>query len=814
MARPAGEGKINPYLTMPGLLLLPWLFLEAIRIANGADLSWTGGLGRLGFTLAILLAAWACKPSIKGSGTGIFPWYSLALPGLVILLTGLYWTWNITWAAWILLAALYAFLLVITEIAPGKLRWLSVGILALVAGILPVAASQVETGFSEEEFYFALQAALLAVYWLLLFLAWRKVFPKAPDKPSPVGFTLPWVAVALGAGALATGGLYLTVRAYQSSFFPPDAPLYPGISESEPFLCGQVETTEQVYQGNEIYHGLLEQVKQKALKEAPDNALLALGTQDASFVKAYKEGLLDEARSGAFAQPAQSIKYGQYQAALRIYFYSQVRGTYPDLFSSQEEELLHNWFAAINQRAQTVGWVDWMYALAFRMMPNGPYENQETGAGLLALLEYTGLGDASLAGENQAYLAASAGGWQAGFRNTDDAIIYQPEWINNAYFQMLSTGVFAAENAQRSFDWLLLQSPPDGSPLSYNHIGLVHLAAPAYLGAQLLQDEELLWLAGRSLDYLQANNLPISAQPGMEQTIDMEGRSPDTGSCLIYGGSGLPTQTGPLAPDKIVFRDGWDSSASYLLLNLRFTGWHRYKATNAIVLVSQSGPLIEEETTGETLAWLPSGRSLFRDKRIPRENLNGFLIERKGLSAVIAELSGVGSFWAQDPPPYARVERFETLPGYDVSSTVIDDRHGWTHQRGIHFYHQGPVVVIDSAMGPASDQSALVWQTTSNQAFAGNRLVIREGADPAEMVLLPLQAGHFTSTFSGKDGNSGLRVEYQPEEKGNLGLATVFLTGEWVHAQVDLVEEDGMRLVKIATPQREILVPVEEPGDE
>ena len=76
------------------------------------------------------------------------------------------------------------------------------------------------------------------------------------------------------------------------------------------------------------------------------------------------------------------------------------------------------------------------------------------------------------------------------------------------------------------------------------------------------------------------------AQPGAERPLDLAGESPHVGSCLLYGDSGLPTQVGPLAPDKIVFRDGWTPGAAYLLLNLRFSGWHRYKATNTITLLS------------------------------------------------------------------------------------------------------------------------------------------------------------------------------------------------------------------------------------
>ena len=43
-----------------------------------------------------------------------------------------------------------------------------------------------------------------------------------------------------------------------------------------------------------------------------------------------------------------------------------------------------------------------------------------------------------------------------------------------------------------------------------------------------------------------------------------------------------------------------------------------YKATNAITLLYQGTPLVIGSMTGESFGWLPKGRSLFRDKRIPR----------------------------------------------------------------------------------------------------------------------------------------------------------------------------------------------------
>lgn len=306
-----------------------------------------------------------------------------------------------------------------------------------------------------------------------------------------------------------------------------------------------------------------------------------------------------------------------------------------------------------------------------------------------------GLVAPDLSSANRDYLEHTPRGWLARFCNTDDAFIYQQEWISNAYFQSLYTSEAPENNVRLSFEWLLLQALPDGVPLRYNHPVCASLAGTAYLGVHLLEDPRYVWLAEQSLMDMEAQGTYLSAQPGAEQPVYLAGLSPTQGSCLLYGASGLPNQIGPLAPDKIVFRDGWSPDSAYLLLNLRFTGWHRYKATNTATLLYQNGPLAVEALDGEPFAWLPVGRSAFRDKRVPRENLNGLLIEHSGMSAVIYALTGIGSPWAQNPPFYAEVIAFETSDELDWSHTRLADWRGWQHDRWIYFYHGGgPIVVV------------------------------------------------------------------------------------------------------------------------
>jgi hypothetical protein len=689
-------------------------------------------------------------------------------------------------------------------------RWLVHIIIAVVCGGITASLAQIESHFADEEFYVALQGLVLAGYWLVLRVVWGWLLARLPRSPlsklemveeeSPkarlsatISFDSRWMTLA---GMLIVIAFSIfTIYNYQHSFYPTEVPSFPGISTETPFLCGQVAPDPQTYDGHDTFQRLLKLVEVNPNKTTLEYGMLALGSGEVRWTQAFHDSLLEEANRDLFTGPAGSVKSIQFDAALRVYYYSRAQTAFPGLFSQADDQTIRQWFAAINHRTLTVEPVDWMYALAFTKWPAGPYENQENGAGLLALLETTGLTDPALSARNRLYLDTNQRGWITRFRVTDDAAIYQPEWIDNAYFQSFYTGNIPQGNLQRSFEWLLLQALPGGEPLKYNHTSPVSMDRIALLGAELTGDDRYLWLAGRTMDYLETQGLFARAQPGLETETDLVGHSPTQGSCLLYGDSGLPNQNGPLAPDKIVFRDGWSLDSAYLMLNLRFTGWHRYKATNDIVLVYQDGPLAVEDLSGETFNWLPIGRSLFRDKRIPRENLNGLVVSRTGMSAVVSSLTGIGSAWAQDPPYYASVENFSTGLEVDTSTILLSGWRGWTQQRTIYFYHNGPIVVMDDAQGPETLPAALIWHFPEGAVIEGDRVVLRGGNSRAEMVLVPI-AGNLSPTEGG--------VQFQ--SAGRLVLVTVFLTRDWAGAVVKL---DAGRLL-IAQGERQITIPLPE----
>jgi hypothetical protein len=785
-------------------LVLIWVVL---RIMNhpGVRFSWDWSLPAISY-LSILMIVWIMRLRRITVTLWSVPGQTIILFGLGLIVSLIYTLTEATPAAWGLTIFIFALFLILDEVfsayyenqsiipplrAVAKKakagrsaisRWLIHVFLALACGTLVASLAQIESNFADEEYFVALQALAMAAYWLALRCVWvfiiirfqRKPLPnpqkeaeKRPESryPRKLHINSRWLLLAYTLLTLAFSTEFIHV--YQTSFFPSDSPLYPGISTESPFLCGRVSPDTQTYDGQDTFQRLMELVEANPHKSSPEYGMLTLGRGEALWGKAFHDSLLAESYQRLFTGPEGSVKSVQHDAALRVYYYSKVEEIYPGIISPAEDEIIREWFAAINRRALTVEPVDWFYAIAFTKWPEGPYENQESGAGLLALLETTGLADPALSGRNRAYLDANQRGWAARFRVTDDAAVYQPEWLDNAFFQSLYTGDAPLNNLQRSFEWLLLQALPNGAPLRYNHIGAASLDAIAYLGAELTGDDRYLWLAGKTVDYLESQGGYVGAQPGLNAASGLVGVSPTQGSCLLYGDSGLPNQAGPLAPDKIVLRDGWQPDSIYLLLNLRFSGWHRYKATNTVTMLSKDGPLVVENLSGKPFAWLPVGRSLFRDKRIPRENLNGFVVARTGMSAVLYSFTGIGGLWAQDPPYYARVVNFD--PSTSTSETEILGWRGWSQRRTIALRPDG-LWVWDNAQGNARQSAAIVWHFASGATLSGNRVLLRSGNHPAEAVI-SVQAGEEIRSMQEE---SGLRIEIHGRGKVNASIVFHF----------------------------------------
>ena len=206
---------------------------------------------------------------------------------------------------------------------------------------------------------------------------------------------------------------------------------------------------------------------------------------------------------------------------------------------------MSQWFAAINRRAFTVEPVDWMYALAFGEWPQGPYENQETGAGLLAALESGGLADPALSAKNQAYLADNVRGWEERFRNTDDAVVYQPVWLVNA---LLQAGYADSRWIRRTpaCRWNgcccnPCRTAPACAITTSAGCGWPRRAIGRR--ACLRTPRRCGWRGGRWRTW---RRRAACCMPCPAWRAPCRSRAPHRlGSCLLYGDSGLPTQDRP-----------------------------------------------------------------------------------------------------------------------------------------------------------------------------------------------------------------------------------------------------------------------------
>ncbi len=806
-------------------LLIPFAVSELLWLANQA-FSFTQAVAITFVYLSVLVLpeyllnihvhlVQSMKTAIQGERSSIN--FRSAFP-LLVILAGICFFFAVDGPAGVIVFLVFicysVFCMFAVEILSSNLSswisWIITSGIALFFGGSIMGVLQIIERFSEEEFFTVVQVFLLGAWFFFVYFSWR-VFSHSRNRLLALAhrpLLRVGTAVSLMIFILA-GGIVLLNR-YQASFFPPSVEMYPGITDDTPFFCGQTSTgiIPAAYDSGEVYRDLIERLVENPNKSAPLLGMLSLVAPEDRWREDFRQALLEEARQGMYTGPAGSVKYGQYEMSLRVYFFHEVDKKYPDLFHLEEKQAVINWFAAVNKRALTVEWVDWMYSTAFGEWPIGPYLNQEIGTSLLALLETYGYADPDLGGENRAFLSAHNMGWNQRFRNTDDSISYQTLWINNAVFQSLFTRVAPDDRVEKSFEWLLVQAVPDGSPVGYNPYR-VSLAESAYLGAQMTGDGRYIWLAGRSLEYQQKHSLFPFAQPGLNGVVDLKSKQPDIGSCLIFADSGTPVKTGSLAPDKIVFRDGWQADDRYLNLNLRFTGWHRYKATNSIISIYEEEPLIIERTDSAPTSWLPVGRSMFRDKRIPRENLNGLVISRQGLSRLIFWMTGFGNPWAQDPPYYAEVESFQTGAEMDSSVTRME-WNGWTQVRSIYFVHDGPTVVVDDVIGPKNQSGGVVWHGVLPEDWemeesspVTNRFPLGRSGN-AEMVVVPLAEGNISSSVDRESSQPGITVQFT-SRTGTVKLVTLFLSESWQDATINVA--DGFLLVQIPGKSVKIRLP-------
>ena len=558
----------------------------------------------LGLTIVLAGGLWAPPVALLAAA---------AIAGGAFVATGA------TWAAWALVAALWALLLAAEGILEGGgrfvRRWLArLATAALLAGV-PVALAQLESHFAEEEFFVAVQAAIIGVLALVVVLTFRLLARRERGEDDAAAAVRRGLAsarralvvvVLLGVGALALAAV--TVRGYQASFYPPVAPMYAGVSAEGPFLCGTVTPEPGTVDGVTVFEALIAAVAANPHKAAPEHGMLALATGDAQRAGEFRTALLADARAARYTEPANSVKIGQYDASLRVYYYARVRERFPGLFTPDEDAEVRHWLAAVNRRTLTVEWVDRMYGLAFSMWPEGPYENQENGAGLICAAARNGLEAAELARRQRrlpgaATHAAGTALPQHRRRPQLSAGMDQQRLLPDA-----AGGSVDATKQRLSFEWLTAAEACPTAAWPTTTPSATPSAKTAYLGAGAPGDPRAALDGRPALEGRRPPGQRRRRQPGWSRRRSAGRRLADRGLLpdlrrLRAAQPGRPTGA---RQDRLPRRVG-GATRRTCMLNLRFTGWHRYKASNTVTLMYQGGPVAADALRAPTSAGCRGG---------------------------------------------------------------------------------------------------------------------------------------------------------------------------------------------------------------
>lgn len=586
---------------------------------------------------------------------------------------------------------------------------------------------------------------------------------------------------------------------------------YTSDDENQTFKCNDLNSDPNKLPYSYSKNDIINFLENKFDKKIDTFAVLYLLSKDEKWSNEFKKIIIDDARNESYLGVSGSVKAWQYEVMLRAYYYDLISKDNPDIFKDAENDLILNWFKKINEGAYKTTWADHIYGFLFKRSPDGLYANQEIGAGMLSVLsDVLESKYPEISKENREYISEYGVGWKGNFRNPDDGIVYhQHVWMKNAYMMANFGGqedYLFSNNSRNSFEWVLLQWPPNGISLAYNSPLTYTPFDIMTLGAHLFDDGRYLWLSNNMLkNDMMRQDLNMDHNVGLEYWDEtLIPVVPKTGSCYLSGTTGIASNPGPLKSDKIVLREGWNEDSLFALLNLRFSGWHSYKATNSFISVMYGEPFVVEKLELKNHSWLPKGKADHRDKKIDRTELNGFQIEKKGLQKIIYQITGLGNEWAQDPPRFAEVLTFNSTPIADYSITKISDWHGWDNTRTSVMVkgNDSFIVVFDQNKGKSDDKVAVNWHL-KGEAEIGDQYVKLTNNNHSMNVHFPhnekdynveIHPTEYLYPPAGEIHNADYDIYMTSENKYEVGFITLFYpnkgNGTYEIKNIDIIDSD------------------------
>jgi len=495
-------------------------------------------------------------------------------------------------------------------------------------------------------------------------------------------------------------------------------------------------------------------IKSYAEEGVIKNGLLYLITNDSIYGESFKKQLINEMNSSKLIDQTLTHKGGQYLMGMKAFYFNEVSNFNPHLFSNKEKEFIQKQFEnSVNQIFQPI-LIDYVYSKVFGKKLDGVYYNQEIGLGSLSIISKVIRNDTQIK-QIREYVLENANGWSTNFRNVDDSEFYHHLWLNNAYLMYYSFPEMFnnRRNINMSFDWLLAIYPPKGYPPMINSYSPTAYLDSIIIGEKLTKNPSYRWLLLETIERfkeeLDRNEQIESAKffLGTRYIMELEGKSaitPNYGSCLIFGKTGSVNNPSGLSIDKIALRDGWGDDSLFILLNLRYTGWHRYKSTNSIIQVVYNEPIIVEDIISKKDYWLPKGRWIYRDKKIDRERLNGALIKKRGIDLFIHNLFGFESEWNQNLPHLSELIFFKSSAEVDESRTKIQYAN-WNHTRDIKLFKKKFILVFDYLeSNNLNNKNGISWHLRNIKKIDKMHLVVDGLLDDVNIYFISSNPGYKT----------------------------------------------------------------------
>lgn len=394
-------------------------------------------------------------------------------------------------------------------------------------------------------------------------------------------------------------------------------------------------------------------------------AQLALLEQNETYAFTYLDKLDNEITTKKFENtPLTSNDWNQYLFSTRLYYlyllrnkFSSVREINQSLIDSYFSEKVH--FLLDDTLSSNY------FRFYYKRDVGGFYQNQENGMGLIAIYLLNYPNDSRVEELNSLFIE-NARGWKDSWKNFDDSIYYQNIWIQNAYFMCLYNSSYCDEgNIKRSFDFIYDIYNGNMSSISFNSISTASYPNLFSLGFGLTEDTKYIYTRDEMFkDILNYNFIDSPNLIGIESWIDYNKTfSVSDQSCVIFSSAGIPGVKEEIMPDKAILRN---SQGDYVLVNLRSSGWHRYKGTGGIYFLTENGAVeISHYSNTQSFSFLPSGRALNRDLKLRKELFSSNVTKDQTIYGAISNLFGLGSRFDQ------RTESFVENLTFDLNKNSV-----------------------------------------------------------------------------------------------------------------------------------------------